>query len=95
MPRPKRRLTRAGGSRGTPGNGVKYRGAPPPPSTPDRHVSGPVKGRVTTTCPVCAMDVGVKMDGTIGSHRVGKSRKLSWPCAGSGRRPTGEVRLPD
>jgi hypothetical protein len=34
-------------------------------------------------CPVCELEVNVLKSGGLGSHRVGTSRKQSWPCPGA------------
>jgi hypothetical protein len=39
----------------------------------------------TRQCPTCHRDVGVRTDGRIRNHRVGKDRKNSWPCPGDER----------
>ena len=33
-------------------------------------------------CPVCGLDVPLRANGHIVSHRVGRSRADSWPCPG-------------
>lgn len=39
-------------------------------------------------CPTCELDVPVKADGTLGSHRVGH-RANRWPCPGENAPPRG------
>lgn len=41
-------------------------------------------------CPVCKEKVPLKMDGTVGSHKVGSSQRNSWRCPGTYELPVKE-----
>lgn len=74
--------TRRGGNRR--GEGVKYRGDSGRAAADNRVYAIRPKGSPgDKRCSICARDVPLRADGTISTHRVGPTRRLSWLCLGT------------
>ena len=51
-----------------------------PAPAPRAMITGAPKDAPRVICPVCGELVPTRNDGSIRGHRVGTSRKNSWPC---------------
>jgi hypothetical protein len=66
------------------GGGTALIGKPNTELSTVRNLSSGRSGSPTIACPVCGAEVNLRVDGSVGSHRVGSSVRNSWPCAGAG-----------
>lgn len=82
---PKVKLRNQEGNRSTGANRGRPLGADPydrAPSTNALHDRSVPHGTPRRECPACGLDVGVKANGELRSHRVGPTNKRAWPCPG-------------